>query len=152
MKILFICTGNICRSPLAEGYLRYLAEKDPALAGLEIDSAGTLALTASTPSYESIMVADENGFSIDEQVSQQLNEHLLSSSDYVLVMCENHKKWIKTHFPAYSDKVYLLRTFNGDSEKEIPDPMGMDIDVYRKIFSLIKPSVDNFVRQKLFKK
>lgn len=145
-RVLFICTGNICRSPLAEGYFRYKTERENLL-DIETDSAGIGALQGSPPSLEAIAVAEECEFDISTLRSRNFKKSDLENFDLLLVMTNQQKDWIVKTYGADMTKIKLLREFAGDqSHTEIPDPIGMSIDSYRRVFLLIKRSVDGLIK------
>lgn len=127
MKILFVCTGNTCRSPLAEGYLNH--KNFP---GVRAISAGIMA-SGEKVNKNSAIAAKENGFNIDSHISRQLSKDIADSADIIYCMNTDTAALIKSAFP-YKD----IRVLSGG----IPDPYGMDIDCYRKTASMIFAAVD----------
>ena len=117
--IVFVCTGNTCRSPLAEALLRRRAASigGPALRVL---SAGLSAGYGSAASPESVDLAREAGADLTDHRSQPLTEELLDGADRVLCMTARHRAAILRHRPDVRDRVTLLDPAGGD----IPDPIG----------------------------
>jgi protein-tyrosine phosphatase len=145
-RVLFVCTGNICRSPLAEGYFRHLAEIE-SLYDIDADSAGTGALPGCPPSLEAIAVAEECEFDISMLKSRRFRKSDLEDFDLVLVMTKEQRNWIIKTFSADESKIKLLREFAGDKTRtEIPDPIGMSISSYKVVFLIIKKSVDALIK------
>jgi glycine hydroxymethyltransferase len=146
-RILFVCTGNICRSPLAEGYLRYLCEINK-YSDIETDSAGISALRGTPPSKEAVIVAEDWGFDISKLKSRQFAKNDLINFDLVLTMTDEQRKWIINNFPATESKIKLLREFsvNGGRADDISDPIGMSMDSYNVIFYFIKKSIEGLIR------
>jgi len=144
MKLIFVCTGNICRSPLAEGYIRHLINSNHLLDDLQVDSAGICALNGHQPSLEAMEVAEENGFDIADLESKQLGKDEVQSNDIIVVMAAEHRKWIEKRYSVHTDKIQLLRSYSTNDGKslDVPDPIGLDINSYRGVFNIIKRSVD----------
>ena len=94
MKVLFICTGNTCRSAMAEGILRHLAEQR----GLELEivSRGIYASTGSPATYEAVSaMADLYGIDLSEHRSTKLSYYDLATSDFIYTMTQNHREMIE---------------------------------------------------------
>lgn len=94
MKVLFICTGNTCRSAMAEGILKHLAQQR----GLEVEvvSRGIYASTGSPASYEAISVmTDLYGIDLAEHRSTKLSYYDLATSDFIYTMTQNHREMIE---------------------------------------------------------
>jgi len=147
-RILFVCTGNICRSPLAEGYLRYLCETNK-YSDIETDSAGIAALRGAPPSKEAVVVAEDWGFDISKLKSRQFNKNDLNDFDLVITMTGEQRKWIIDNFSVAENTIKLLREFsvNGGKADDIPDPIGMSMDSYNVIFYFIKKSVEGLIKR-----
>lgn len=127
MKIIFICTGNTCRSPFAAGYLESFDIKN-----LEVLSRG-LAADSSPVSENSVVVARELGFDISNHISSPVFESDLDS-DYYICMSQNHKTALLSGGIA-ENKIIVLS--NG-----INDPYGMPLTVYRAVGQKIANSID----------
>ncbi len=146
--ILFVCTGNICRSPMAEYYLRKLiAEK-----GLEfrVSSAGFINsdIRISPNSYE---VMKKDGIDASKHISTQINRELISDSWLILTMTENHKQNIIKIEPNSKNKVFTLSEYCGKKfclmSCDIDDPFGLEIYFYRETYKMIKERIEVLVEK-----
>ncbi|MEM1060606.1 MAG: serine hydroxymethyltransferase [Verrucomicrobiota bacterium] len=130
-RVLFVCTGNVCRSPMAEGFFAHLtAGRDD----LQVASAGVGAVAGQPPSAHSVEVMDERRIDIRRQRSQPMTPQLAEWADYIFVMTYNHLDSILLLFPAAAQKTFLLREFErglGAMERDISDPMGLGQAAYR---------------------
>ena len=130
-KILFICTGNACRSPMAELLFEAMISKDRSLqrAGIQVDSAGTYAvLDAATP--EAIAVMAEYGLNLNGHQPRSVDSILADWANLVLVMETRHKQEVVSQFPKAVTKTHLLSEYVGENG-DVPDPYGSGIVVYR---------------------
>ncbi len=136
-QILFVCTGNTCRSPMAE-YLtkRIITEKE---LNFRVASAGFVT-DGMAISENSNYVLALNGIDASEHTSTLLNEENLRKSWLVLTMTANHKNKILQLYPASASKVYTLSEYAGFSS-DITDPFGKDIEYYKNTFEEINEKV-----------
>jgi glycine hydroxymethyltransferase len=149
-SVLFICTGNICRSPIAEGLFRALIgnRKD-----IEVASAGVHAVRGQPPSEHAIDVCAEAGVDIRGLRSQPLTTSLIERATHIFAMTGAHVETIQMLFPMAADKTFLLREFEeagSTSWRDVPDPIGLGRDVYDDCAATIKnalPSVLAFVEE-----
>jgi protein-tyrosine phosphatase len=146
-KILFVCHGNICRSPMAEGYLRKLL-KDNGIDGVVVDSAGIGALSGYPASENACEVARLNGFSLEDHRARQITVADLEEAEEVLVM-EKPQKWmLQSHTEAPTGHIRLLGEFGSHPGMVIDDPYGDDLDGYFKIFEMIRDAVDGYFKKR----
>ena len=123
--VLFVCTGNTCRSPLAEGAFNLFASRS-GLTGVVGKSAGLCAVDGSRASGQSCAVAKENGFSLDEFRSQTLTQELVDEAFLIVGMTDNHCRVIRSAVPQAADKVRRLLEF--DQDGEVADPYGGSVE------------------------
>lgn len=137
---MFVCTGNICRSAMAEHLLRHLASQR----GLELEvrSCGI----AAESWYEVPTVArrllSEKGVPDFEHTPRLATRESLRWSDLVLVMTDAHRDHILERFPEFSARIKLLRDAAGFGEADVADPMGQSDEVFARCLSEIQESLE----------
>jgi glycine hydroxymethyltransferase len=149
-NVLFVCTGNICRSPIAEGLFRRLTgnRKD-----IEVASAGVHAVRGQPPSLYAVEVCAEEGTNISDLRSQPLTGALVDQATHIFAMTGAHLETIQTLYPQSAEKTFLLREFEEPGTtvwRDVPDPIGLGREVYEDCARIIKnalPSVLAFVEQ-----
>jgi glycine hydroxymethyltransferase len=149
-SVLFVCTGNICRSPIAEGLFRRLLgnRKD-----IEVASAGVHAVRGQPPSLYAVEVCEEDGVDIRNLRSQPLTAALVDQATHIFAMTGAHVETIHMLFPHGAEKTFLLREFEEPGAtvwRDVPDPIGLGRDIYEVCARTIKnalPSVLAFIEQ-----
>lgn len=146
MKVLFICTGNVCRSPLAEGYLRFLLEQK-SMKGIEVLSAGIAALAGSNPFSGAQAVALKYNFDISAKTAQQVTTAMIQDADRVLCMETYQASAVMQRDPHSSNKIGLLGTYHPKHKSllQIPDPLDFDFEETLITFQTIKDSVEGYM-------
>ncbi|OEU53263.1 MAG: hypothetical protein BA872_07875 [Desulfobacterales bacterium C00003060] len=141
-NILFVCTGNICRSPFCQGLFTKVAAQE-GLKGLRADSAGLLALPGNPATFLAQRVAAEHGLDLAEHEAKSVSKDLVAWSDLILVMEKSHEEDVSTDFPETAGRVLLLRHFAryGSRTRGIADPYGLDYNAYRFCFLDIEDGV-----------
>jgi protein-tyrosine-phosphatase len=136
VKILFVCSGNTCRSPLAEVITRRLLA-DANRTDVEVSSAGTNAWDGSPASDGALLIGMERGLDLSEHRSRQLTPQIIAESDLILAMAPAHVARVKELDPKAN--VYLLSGYSSGSEGHpIQDPFGGDLAAYRDAFDEIE--------------
>jgi protein-tyrosine-phosphatase len=129
MNLLFVCSGNTCRSPLAEA----LAKKVAASRGIEeisVSSAGTNAIENVPATDEALLVGMERGLDLTGHRSRQLTPAIVSEADLIFVMTPGHLEQVKQM--GGRGKVHVIDEYaSGATDKGISDPYGGDLDAYR---------------------
>ncbi|MEA2021374.1 MAG: low molecular weight protein arginine phosphatase [Candidatus Caldatribacteriota bacterium] len=154
--ILFVCTGNTCRSAMAEGiFKKILKERTGDYSKFNIISAGISALPGINPTYEAISVMFEQGIDISQHHAQELREELIKKADLILVMTNEHKEYIHKKFPFAQNKTFLLKKFtlnnkfeskqNNERNFEIIDPIGRKIEFYRIVARELKKNLEKIL-------
>ncbi len=123
MRVLFVCLGNICRSPLAEGLFRELLRKAGLSDRVEVDSAGTADYHQGAPPHPGIRrLAQEKGFSLDGQRARRLTLQDLEEADLIVAMDRSNREEVFALNPQVEPKVRLLLEFADTRELDVHDP------------------------------
>ncbi|MBU1261216.1 MAG: threonylcarbamoyl-AMP synthase [Planctomycetes bacterium] len=151
INILFVCTGNTCRSPMAEGLARKaIAEKlgckvdQLAQMGYKTGSAGSVAINGIGASPESIRFCDSRGVDISGHKSRRITPEMLDEADYIFAMSAGHKNDIMRLCPTAGKKCMLLSD-SGD----IKDPIGGDFETYKICGGKIEKAVNKRISELL---
>jgi len=131
-KVLFVCTGNTCRSPMAEGILKKLSRERNL--PVEVFSAGLAAFVGAPAAPEAVEAAREKGIDLSGHQSQPLSKNLVVESDLILTMTAKHKEMILKKMPSLEGKVFTLAGFSGAEDADIADPVGQPLEAYREVF------------------
>lgn len=132
-RVLFVCTGNICRSPLAEALLRQVAERR-ALA-IEVSSAGTGAWDGAPASEGAYLVGLEQGLDLSGHKAQLLSRDVVERADLILTMARHHRARVDEL--GGGGRTFVLGEYAGRApvDAEVSDPFGGDLEVYRETFT-----------------
>jgi low molecular weight protein-tyrosine phosphatase len=143
MKVLFICTANVCRSPLAEGYLKHLLKTNP-VDGVTVESAGIMALTGSSAFECAADVAHAIGFDLSSHRARKLTVAMGEEADLILCMETWQAKEVLKVDPNWIAKVALLGNYHSSKNRlfQIPDPASFTTEHTMDVFKLIRDAVD----------
>lgn len=142
--ILFVCTGNTCRSPMAQGLM---AKKLAAQPCWKVVSAGVAASVASAESRDTAALLAERGASLHKFRSRQVNEAMLRQATAVFCMTAGHRDLLLEDFPQFSEKYYLVGDFSSENPGgDVPDPIGMGANAYAKVADAIEDALPGMMR------
>jgi protein-tyrosine-phosphatase len=142
--ILFVCTGNSCRSPMAEYLFRARAGRDCAWRSI---SAGTHAPRGMPASPEAILVMSELGIDLAPHRSQPVTQELLREADLVVALASHHAEFLRARFPEAAGRVRMLK-LAGDPARggqDVADPIGQSVFVYRSVRNEIDSALSDLI-------
>jgi len=139
-RVLFVCMGNICRSPTAEGVFRHLAEQAGLSGQLHIDSAGTHAYHAGEPpDHRARTAAERRGMSLEGILARRVTEDDFERFDYIIAMDEDNLEHLRAEAPAHHhDKLRLFLEFGSSGEREVPDPYYGGSAGFERVLDLVE--------------
>ena len=145
-RIAFICSGNICRSPMAAVLAPPILEE--ASIDHRIISAGTLHIQGRKAASNAITAVAELGLELDSHRSQGASVPLLRFADHLVVMAPKHERYLLEADPQLAPKIVRMWEWADDPSMEmIPDPVGHDLEVFRGSRDLIKRCLQNWIAQ-----
>ncbi|HAQ07098.1 MAG TPA: low molecular weight protein arginine phosphatase [Bacillus bacterium] len=141
-RILFVCTGNTCRSPMAEAIL-----KSKQVPGVEVKSAGVYAVNGADASINAKIVLEENRI-IHDHRSASLTKEDVEWASLILTMTEGHKAVLLDQYPEASDKIFTLKEYAEENQNpDIADPFGGNQQIYHQSFLEIKENIEKILKK-----
>ena len=150
MKIMFICTGNICRSAMAEGIMKKLL-KDNNIKNIDVCSCGIYAENGDYATYNAVEAAKIYNANISEHRATNIRESKIEEMDIILCATNTHKQNILYMYPKLKGKVYTMKEYaeldrNGE-DLDIKDPWGYDLNVYYNCVDEIYECLDKIIKK-----
>ena len=143
--VLMVCTGNICRSPMAEGMLKYGLPKTLAHR-ISVASAGTHALHGNRAQPFAVQTMQQRGVDITKHRARLLGPTLIRAADLIVVMEPLHARLIRRAVMNIGSKVQLLTFYNPETDlREVPDPMGAPLATYEACADLMQPCIQGLI-------
>ena len=151
LNILFVCTGNTCRSVMAQGLFQKMWDE---LADKKINiracSAGVSASSGIGASPDALEILRAEDVDLSGHLSRQLDPDMVHKASYIYTMTKDHKNFLLAGFPEAAGKIFLLHEVLGENEKkDIPDPIGRGIEHYRAAAGEIKKALATIIESLL---
>ena len=144
--ILFVCTGNLCRSPMAAGLLRQRLAQEGLADRYRVDSAGVWAVAGRPASENAVIVMAERGIDISDHRSRPITAYDVHEADLILVMGREHKQALEQTWPQYEWKIYRLSEMV-HKKKDIRDPYGGSLDEYCRCADILEDYIQRGFRR-----
>jgi protein-tyrosine phosphatase len=156
--IMFVCTGNTCRSPMAHGILRSMIQAEN-ISNVKIVSSGTGTLEGYPPTSNAVQASKNNGIDISDLYSQTITAEMVQAADLILALAYDHYLFIAQRYPDTDGRVFMLKAFpdkNPSRELSVEDPLGLDLedylDTHRELEAELKrawPTIKQRIDEKL---
>ncbi|TJX68323.1 low molecular weight protein arginine phosphatase [Soehngenia saccharolytica] len=144
MNVLFVCTGNTCRSPMAEGILKSKAKR--LNKNIEVKSRGIYAIDNDLPSKNALL-AMKGIADISKHRAKKISADDLAWADLVLVMTKSQKNQLSVNYPMFSNKIKLLSEVATGKERDIKDPFGESLSGYKRTMEELEYHIDKFIEK-----
>ena len=144
VRILFVCTANICRSAMSEALLKSILQREGASTKVIVESAGIEALEGMNPDPNTVEVCRAHGIDITAHTARQLTDDMIRDASFVLCLAENHKKLILSAQPEAEAKTFLLKELllpEPVADGSIEDPTGQSPKKYEACFTEVQDEI-----------
>ena len=147
MRVMFICTGNICRSAMAHLMLEKKVKKENK--DIEVYSCGVYAQNGDIPTYEGIQVMKEYGIDLSKHRAINIKNSNIKDMDLILCATKRHKDTVIYMYPELKEKIYTMKEYIGydSNDLDILDPWGYGLDIYRTCAKEIEDCIDKYLQK-----
>lgn len=128
-SVLFVCSANVCRSPMAEGLMKALVKAKGEV--WRIESAGVWALNRSPAVENTLQVLRKRGIDLSRHISRQITFEMAEEFNLILTMESNHQEALRAAFPELADKVFMMTEMIG-KKVDVADPIGFPVVVFEQ--------------------
>lgn len=146
MNLVFVCTGNICRSPTAEAIMRDRCER-AGRTDIIASSMGTHGLHQASATEQAQRICLDHNIDLAGHRSRSIDAEELSAADWVFCMAREHVSYLRLFFPWQRERIVQFGSWPGKPKRgaDVPDPMGKSDAVYRKVYKIVSGHVDRIL-------
>jgi protein-tyrosine-phosphatase len=149
--VLFLCTGDTCRGPMAQGYMQHAME-EKGIRNVDVRTAGVLTVAGLIPTPEAKQVMTNNNIDISKHRSCKLTPELIRKADLILGMTPYHVQFAKQLAEEAKDRTFLLKEYAETDLKnfQVTEPNGMTLEVYKRVYREMKLAIDKLLEKPMF--
>ncbi len=142
--ITFVCSGNICRSPMAEGILKKMLAKTKFKNSITVNSAGTFNIAVRPVHINALVMSDKYNLHLDNHHSRHIQARNIREANMIFTLARDHYKYLRSHYPEFINKIFLLKQWKiprNLTNPSIADPIGYDLDFFEETMYEIQKEI-----------